>query len=324
MRTTLLAFTLSIAVLGWGEPGRAAEHPQRSALEAPPASVASVDALSAQPNPADDPSETPDVIVNRVVQAWLRNDAETLAMSLPDMPHRDTWETKWAEVRKEADEQRRNKVPPTPADEMVNAYLRRLQSDDGVESILDEIHAGLSPRIPGWLMAAHAGLARLEQTQTPGHVDAGLAAKTKRIGLGIQDWLDSIDFSDRERLRRALMPFVEVARSHKLDSLDALSAMELDRLLSIGDELMAATKRSVAAYDVEIQPFLQNLHARLLLRLGNRADISVSMQLFGEQIDVPFPMYLVEGKWLNAVQYSARQGTVPGGGAPSGPDHDGG
>lgn len=48
------------------------------------------------------------------------------------------------------------------------------------------------------------------------------------------------------------------------------------------------------------------MSATLKSRDGDRANLDVSMTLFGEKISVPVSMYLVEGRWLNSTEYAAR------------------
>lgn len=177
-----------------------------------------------------------------------------------------------------------------------------LLDDEGTEVLVREWHAELTgPRgaaAPGTLSVGIAGLfgkAMADPEQTPQQratmLDAMRAA---------QAWAMRVDFSDPERLRRAVGALAKAVRDTGVDDPAAFADLPFeDALLHMGD-FLAAAKAMALAYDLDIDAILRSHRVREVMREGDQATLESRIVVFDVPLEFRSTVVLRDGQWIEA------------------------
>lgn len=250
-------------------------------------------AVAAEPEPA------PTAQVQAEIDALLANDVAVLF----EANRRDglaefarEWEAS-RERRRGADA----KAVPTTPDSMRRAWTLLLD-DEGTEVLVREWHAELTgPRgaaAPGTLSVGIAGLfgkAMADPAQTPQQRVTMLYAMR-----AAQAWAMRVDFSDPERLRRAVGALAKAVRDTGVDDPAAFTDLPFeDALLHMGD-FLAAAKAMALAYDLDIDAILRSHRVREVMREGDQATLESRITVFDVPLEFRSTVVLRDGQWIDA------------------------
>jgi len=252
-------------------------------------------AVAAEPEPA------PTAQMQAEIDALLANDVAVLFEAnrrdgLADFARE--WEAA-RERRRGADE---NVKAMQAATRPFERTWTLLLDDEGTEALVREWHAELTgPRgaaAPGTLSVGIAGFfgkAMADPEQTPQQratmLDAMRAA---------QAWAMRVDFSDPERLRRAVGALAKAVRDTGVDDPAAFADLPFeDALLHMGD-FLAAAKAMALAYDLDIDAILRSHRVREVLREGDQATLESRITVFDVPLELRSTVVLRDGQWIDA------------------------
>ena len=238
----------------------------------------------------------------------------TLAMPAAEMKKMvASWETK-------------RKEPITDSD--------RKEFADGIAKLIapgaiDELMAMAEPEMaalkPQMAMYIPMGIG-IAQQSISANADLSEAQKkqaTEMVGA-LQTWAMKTDFTDPNRLRKALTELSTGVRSTNVTTLDQLQALSFDQMLGKGGVLFGSMKRAFNAYDLNIDEVFTSVKAEQISMSGDTALVKTSMTFLGQPMSSETQMVKSDGRWyskdsieaLNKVTESAmgenKEGTAGG------------
>lgn len=204
------------------------------------------------------------------------------------------WETD--RERRRAEGAKRTPSMPEP---MRRAWTLLLD-DEGTEVLVREWHATLVDGPDGALSGkVSVGIAGLFGTA----IAAPEIEPGERIALidamrAAQAWAMTVDWSDPERLRRAVGALAKAVRATDVDSPDAFADLPFEDAVAHFDGFLAASKAMALAYDLDIDAILRSYRVREVMRDGDEATLEEQFTLFGVSVPVRSTVVWHDGKWV--------------------------
>lgn len=262
---------------------------------------------------ATPPTPSPVAQAQAEVAALLANDVAALF----EAGQRDGL-VRFARDWEAARERRRGADPKreAPAPDSVRRDWTLLLDDEGTESLVREWHASLASgpggAASGKVSIAVAGLfgkAIADPSRTPAERAALMDAMR-----GAQAWAMQVDWTDPERLRRAVGALAKAVRATGVDSPDAFLDLPFEDALAHFDGFLAAAKAAALAYDLDIDAILRSHRVREVMREGDTATLSAEFTVFGVPLAQQTTMVWRDGVWMDtararAVDERIRRGT---------------
>ena len=205
----------------------------------------------------------------------------------------------------EADRERRRgdaaKARPAMPDTVRRAWTLLLD-DEGTEVLVREWHAELTgPRgaaAPGTLSLGIAGMvgkAMADPARTPAE-----RSSLQDAMRAAQAWAMRVDFSDPERLRRAIGALSKAVQATGLDDPAGFADLPFEDALAHMDGFLAAAKAIALAYDFDVDAILRSHRVREILREGDEATLERQFTVFGVPVLLRESMVLRDGLWIDA------------------------
>lgn len=113
----------------------------------------------------------------------------------------------------------------------------------------------------------------------------------------IQTWAGKTDLTDPNRLRKALNELANGVRATQITTLDQVRALSFDQVLGKGGVLFAAVKKSLAAYDFDLDQTFSSVRAEQVSVEGDTAVVKTTIRFLGQEISSEAPMVRVDGRW---------------------------
>lgn len=113
----------------------------------------------------------------------------------------------------------------------------------------------------------------------------------------IQTWAGKTDLTDPNRLRKALNELANGVRATQITTLDQVRALSFDQALGKGGVLFAAVKKSLAAYDFDLDQTFSSVRAEQVSVDGDNAVVKTTIRFLGQEISSEAPMVRVDGRW---------------------------
>ena len=113
----------------------------------------------------------------------------------------------------------------------------------------------------------------------------------------IQTWAGKTDVTDPARLRKALTELANGVRATQITTLDQVRALNFDQALGKGGVLFAAVKKSLAAYDFDLDQTFSSVRAEQVNLEGDNAVVKTTVRFLGQEISSEAPMVRVDGRW---------------------------
>jgi hypothetical protein len=114
-----------------------------------------------------------------------------------------------------------------------------------------------------------------------------------------QAWAMRTDFSDPERLRRAVGALSKAVRATGLDDPAAFADLPFEDALARMDGFLAAAKAIALAYDLDVDAILRSHRVREVLREGDEATLETQFTVFGVPVLLRESMVLRDGLWID-------------------------
>lgn len=276
MKRTLLSLTLSAALAACS----------LSAFAAPAEPVLTQAAATAAVH-APDPARQ----VREVVRLFRASDVAGLAEAL--MPP-----SKWEEIRLLYELKQLEPVRDEDRAEFA-AMLDRVTASDAVDRLMIEIEPKLEearPQVPGATLMAF-GAMQMAISSPESELTEDQRESLRRLMPGLQQWANSTDFLDSNRLRQALTLVVDAARRVAVADLDELKTLPLDAVLQRGSTVLAAAKQAVRLYGIDLDAVADSLQVEVLAMDGDTARVRTTVTLFNAPVFAEHDLKLIEGRW---------------------------
>lgn len=269
--------------------------------------AATATATTPEPGPPTSPTEQSQAEIS----ALLANDTAVLfgagRNGLEQFAKR--WETDRESRRAEDSKQ------TSPMPEPLRRAWTLLLDDEGTEVLVREWHAALVDGPDGALSGkVSVGIAGLfgAAIATP-EIEPG-----ERIALidamrAAQAWAMKVDWSDPERLRRAVGALAKAVRATGVDSPDAFADLPFEDAVVHFDGFLAAGKSMALAYDLDVDAILRSYRVREVMRDGDEATLEERFTLFGVSVPVRSTLVWHDGKWVPPAYVQAEAELARGG-----------
>lgn len=113
----------------------------------------------------------------------------------------------------------------------------------------------------------------------------------------VQTWANKTDLTDPNRMRKALNELANGVRATQITTLDQVRALSFDQALGKGGVLFAAVKKSLAAYDFDLDQTFSSVRAEQVSVEGDNAVVKTTIRFLGQEISSEAPMVRVDGRW---------------------------
>jgi hypothetical protein len=110
-------------------------------------------------------------------------------------------------------------------------------------------------------------------------------------------WMETTEFADRERAKKAVNELVATARELNLKSLDEARALSFDQALDKGSIALRGTKKVLDAYGFSIDKMLDSVKTEVLSQTGKEAKVKVSYTMFDQPLSFETELVEVDGRW---------------------------
>lgn len=213
----------------------------------------------------------------------------TLAMPAAEMKKMvESWESK-------------RKEPITDSD--------RKEFADGIAKLIapgaiDELMAMAEPEMaalkPQMAMYIPMGIG-IAQQSISSNADLSETQKKQATEMvsALQTWAMKTDFTDPNRLRKALTELATGVRSTKVTTLDQLQALSFDQMLGKGGVLFGSMKRAFNAYDLNMDEVFTSVKAEQISMSGDTAVVKTSMTFLGQPMSSETQMVKSDGRWYS-------------------------
>lgn len=167
---------------------------------------------------------------------------------------------------------------------------------------VDELVAAAEPQLAQLKlqMPMYVGMGMgMAQQAINGNADLSEAEKKQALDslTAIQAWAGKTDITDPNRLRKALTELANGVRATKITTLEQVRALSFDQALGKGGVLFAAVKKSLAAYDFDLDQTFSSVRAEQVSVDGDSAVVKTTIRFLGQEISSEAPMVRVDGRW---------------------------
>ena len=121
---------------------------------------------------------------------------------------------------------------------------------------------------------------------------------TELVGA-MQTWAMKTDFTDPNRLRKALTELATGVRATSITTRDQLQGLSFDQMLGKGGVLFGSMKRAFNAYDLNIDEMFTSLKAEQISMTGDAALVKTSMTFLGQPMSSETEMVKMDGHWYS-------------------------
>lgn len=177
--------------------------------------------------------------------------------------------------------------------------LQKITAADAVDQLMAQIEPELEkarPQLPGALMMGLGGL-QVAISSPESKLSEEQRAALAEMLPGLSEWAYGTDFLSSDRAREALTVLTEAARRTGVRDLDQLRALPLDSVLAHGSALLAAGKKAVKLYGIDLDQIADSLQVETLEVNGDTAKVRTTVTLFGAPVWAEHELQLVEGRW---------------------------
>lgn len=176
----------------------------------------------------------------------------------------------------------------------------KFTAPDAVDRIMAEIEPKLEearPQLPSALLMAYGAMG-MAVTSPESKLDETQRASLKAAIPGIQAWASSTDFLSSETMREALTLVTTAVRGTGIKDLDQLKAMPLETVLERAGPVLAAAKRAVGLYGIDVDAIVDTLDVEVLEVAGDSARVKLTVTVFDAPVSGVQELSLVEGRWF--------------------------
>jgi hypothetical protein len=180
------------------------------------------------------------------------------------------------------------------------AKLEKFTAPDAVDRLMAEIEPKLEearPQLPGAILMA-VGSAQMALNSPETRITEEQREALRAALPGFAEWVQTTDFLSSDTLREALTLMTEAARRTGIRDIEQARALPLAALFDHGSAMLAAGKRAVALYGIDLDQVADSLRVETLSVEGETARVRTTVTLFDAPVFVDHDLVLVEGRWI--------------------------
>jgi hypothetical protein len=278
------ALSLAIALVACGDDTAS----QKAAGNAAGSTPAPAPKIAAMVNPS---GLGPVQVTTEAANAFKRNDLRTMVkLMMPDADYAKA-QTEWDTKRKTA---------PTAKERAdFTESLNKLLAPGAIDKLVAEAEPKLTEMKPQLAMIPmFAGMAQ-QGIQADETKSAAEKAQLTAMLNAAQGWAVKTDFTDANRLRKALNEIANGVRATKITSLDQMQALSFDQVLDKAGVMVGGMKSAMRAYDLNLDDIVASYKAEQVSVTGNNAKIKTTVTMFGQQIVGETDMVKVGDRWFS-------------------------
>jgi hypothetical protein len=186
-------------------------------------------------------------------------------------------------------------------DDPVELAWQKLQSDAGVDLLVAELQPELAEAASKRMMEFNMGLGVvLASIASDKEFNAEQVQQLTQLMYAVQNWSGRVDFSDPERLRRALQALSRLVRQTGLEHFEEVQTLSFEEAVVHGDTLMKVAKQALAAYDIDADEILNSVRLSEVDAVGDQATLRAEARVFGVYLAHDFKQRYFEGGWMDA------------------------
>ena len=277
-----VVLALGLAACGGDEPAATAKA--TGSLAAPKVAQVAAAVPSASMGPAQVSMELAHLAKINDLKGMM-----TLAMPAPALKKMvDSWETKRQEPITESDRKEfadgiAKLIAPGAIDELMALAEPKMAELKPQMAMLVPIGIGMAQEA----ISANGDLSDVQKKQATDMVAA------------MQSWAMKTDFTDPNRLRKALTELASGVRATNITTLDQMQGLSFDQMLGKGGVLFGSMKRAFNAYDLNMDEMFTSLKAEQISMTGDTAVVRTSMTFLGQPISTEAQMVKSDGRWYS-------------------------
>lgn len=213
----------------------------------------------------------------------------TLAMPAAEMKKMvESWETK-----------RKESITDSDRKEFADGIAKLIAPGaiDELMAIAEPEMAALKPQMAMYIPMG-IGIAQQSISANADLSEAQKKQATEMVGA-LQTWAMKTDFTDPNRLRKALTELATGVRSTNVTTLDQLQGLSFDQMLGKGGVLFGSMKRAFNAYDLNMDAVFASVKAEQISMSGDTALVKTSMTFLGQPMSSETQMVKSDGRWYS-------------------------
>ncbi len=113
----------------------------------------------------------------------------------------------------------------------------------------------------------------------------------------IANWVQSVNFADRDKARQAISKVVATARKLDIKTLEAAQALSFEDAMAKASIGSAGLKDVLAVYGLNINAMLASVDSKVVSEEGDVARVSVSYTMFDQPLTADADMVRRDGRW---------------------------
>lgn len=189
----------------------------------------------------------------------------------------------------------------TASDEPMELAWQKLQSDAGVDLLVAELQPELAEAASKRMMEFNMGLGVvLASIASDRDLNAEQVQQLTQLMYAVQNWTGRVDFSDPERLRRALQAVSRLVRQTGLKRFEDVQTLAFEDAIVHGDTMIKVAKQVLAAYDIDADEILNSVRLSEVDAIGDQATLRAEARVFGVYLAHDFKQRYFEGIWMDA------------------------
>jgi hypothetical protein len=200
----------------------------------------------------------------------------------------DSWESK-----------RKEPITDTQRKEFADG-LAKLTAPGAIDELMKQAEPSLAQMKPQMAMYIPMGIGMIQQSiaSNADMSDVQKKQATEMVGA-MQGWATKTDFTDANRLRKALTEMANGVKATNITSLDQMQALSFDQVLGKGGVMFGSMKRALNAYDLNMDDMFSSLKAEQVSMTGDSALVKTNITFLGQQISSETQMVKSDGRWYS-------------------------
>lgn len=243
-------------------------------------------------------AHSPDAALKNAIHSLRNNDllglisSQVPAQELDRM--RNDWKTKVAsealtDAKREEFAKNMAELTAPGAEEKIMAQI---------EPWLVKFEKETAPQMP-MMVALGKGIAAQAITE-----NKDLSEEQKQQARGNLDalgrWIESIQLTDRERVRKAVGHVVAAAREFNCKTLDEFYALSFDEAMMRLSPVLKAIKGVLATYGLDLDHALDSAQVEIATQEGDNAKVRVRYDFLSQPTSFEVDLTRMNGQWYNA------------------------
>lgn len=177
--------------------------------------------------------------------------------------------------------------------------IGKLTASNAVDQLMAEIEPKLleaAPQAQGGILMA-LGAMQMAISQPESDMTPEQREMLRAVLPGLERWLKSTDFFNPAIAREALTLVTRAARDTGIQNLDQLKMLSFDEALNSASKMLAASKRAVKLYGLDIDAIAASTRFQTIAVEGNKARVRATVTVFDAPLSHDLELTQIDGRW---------------------------